>query len=216
MCDKMKEEICRSCIDCGSVRCDENDGPFPVFCLTTPLTEEDKEAIKALYMQPENNKAMIEAANLEYEGYGRLTRVEETVEYAKKLGVRRIGIATCTGLIRESRILAKILRYHGFEVYGVACKAGMIEKTSVGIRPECAEAGTYICNPIFQAKQLAKAGTELNIVMGLCVGHDSLFYKYSEALTTTLVVKDRVTGHNPAGVLYNSESYYRRKLFPKK
>lgn len=52
----------------------------------------------------------------------------------------------------------------------------------------------------------------MNIVMGLCVGHDSLFYKYSEALTTTLVVKDRVTGHNPVAALYTSHSYYKTKL----
>ena len=54
--------------------------------------------------------------------------------------------------------------------------------------------------------------TELNIVMGLCVGHDSLFNKYSEALVTTLVVKDRVLGHNPAAALYNANSYYHRLL----
>lgn len=54
--------------------------------------------------------------------------------------------------------------------------------------------------------------TDMNIVMGLCVGHDSLFYKYSEALTTTLVVKDRVTGHNPVAALYTSQSYYKTKL----
>ena len=59
-----------------------------------------------------------------------------------------------------------------------------------------------------QAKILNKEKTDMNIVMGLCVGHDSLFYKYSEALVTTLVAKDRVMGHNPAAALYTSESYY--------
>ena len=49
--------------------------------------------------------------------------------------------------------------------------------------------------------------------MGLCVGHDSLFYKYAEGLTTTMVVKDRVTGHNPVAAIYNAESYYKKKLF---
>ena len=45
------------------------------------------------------------------------------------------------------------------------------------------------CNPVLQAQLLNEAGTELNIVMGLCVGHDSLFYKHAKAVTTTLVVK---------------------------
>lgn len=58
-----------------------------------------------------------------------------------------------------------------------------------------------------------KEQTDLNIVMGLCVGHDSLFYKYAEGLTTTLVVKDRVLGHNPVAALYGAEGYYHDKLY---
>ena len=69
-----------------------------------------------------------------------------------------------------------------------------------------------MCNPILQAKLLNEAKTDLNLVVGLCVGHDSLFYKYSEALTTTVVTKDRVLGHNPAAALYTAESYYKRLM----
>ena len=128
--------------------------------------------------------------------------------FAKKINAKKIGIATCVGLLKESRILADILRRHGFEVYGVGCKAGTQKKTSVGI-PECCEGvGVNMCNPILQAKLLNKAKTDLNVVVGLCVGHDSLFYKYSEALTTTAVTKDRVLGHNPVAALYTADSYY--------
>ena len=63
-----------------------------------------------------------------------------------------------------------------------------------------------------QAKLLNEAKTDLNVVVGLCVGHDSLFYKYSEAITTTAVTKDRVLGHNPVAALYNAESYYSKLL----
>ena len=69
-----------------------------------------------------------------------------------------------------------------------------------------------MCNPILQAEFLNRQETEFNIVMGLCVGHDSLFYKYSEALVTTLVAKDRVLAHNPAGALYQAKAYYKRLL----
>ena len=48
--------------------------------------------------------------------------------------------------------------------------------------------------------------------MGLCVGHDSLFYKYAEGVVTTLITKDRVTGHNPAVVLYQLDSYYSKLM----
>ena len=67
-----------------------------------------------------------------------------------------------------------------------------------------------MCNPILQAKMLNQAKTDLNVVVGLCVGHDSLFYKYSEAITTTMITKDRVLGHNPAAALYTAETYYKR------
>lgn len=145
---------------------------------------------------------------VEYENYCKHTRVEEIMDFAKKINAKKIGIATCVGLLKESRILADILRRHGFDVYGVACKAGTQKKTSVGI-PECCEGvGVNMCNPILQAKLLNKAKTDLNVVVGLCVGHDSLFYKYSEALTTTAVTKDRVLGHNPVAALYTADSYY--------
>ena len=46
------------------------------------------------------------------------------MDFAKKINAKKIGIATCVGLLKESRILADILRRHGFEEYGVGCKAG--------------------------------------------------------------------------------------------
>ena len=67
-----------------------------------------------------------------------------------------------------------------------------------------------MCNPIAQARLLNDAKTDFNIMLGLCIGHDSLFLKHVEGLTTVFAVKDRVTGHNPMVALYTSESYYRR------
>ena len=72
--------------------------------------------------------------------------------------------------------------------------------------------GTFetLCNPIGQAELLNRAGTELNVAVGLCVGHDSLFFRHSEAPVTVLVAKDRVTGHNPIAALYTLHSYYKK------
>ena len=125
------------------------------------------------------------AAEVEAEGYLQWPRVTEIVEFAKRMGFKRLGIATCVGLLNESRILADVLRSHGFEVFGAA----------------------MMCNPALQAKVLNREKTELNIVVGLCVGHDSVFYKHSDAIVTTLVTKDRVTGHNPVAPLYTANSY---------
>lgn len=213
----MEKETARSCIDCGAVNCDKQDKSYPKFCLTTEnLNVEVLEESLKLYEEEENHKVMIEAANVEAEYYGIMTRVEETAEFAARMGFKKLGIATCVGLINESRILASILRKKGFEVFGVACKAGAIDKTQAGIAESCKKVGKNMCNPIHQAKRLNAEKTELNIVMGLCVGHDCLFHKYSDAWVTTLVTKDRVLGHNPAAALYNANSYYRRLLEEKK
>ena len=204
----------RSCVDCGFLKCCTEKGSYPDYCLTSCIDDRELDTLMDLYNDPENHEVMTNAALVEYEGYGRLSRVEETMLFAKKMGFHKLGIATCGGLIQESRMLARILRANGFEVYSVICKAGAIKKTTVGIDPKCESVGVQMCNPIYQARALNRAGTELNIVMGLCVGHDSLFYKYIDGLTTTLVVKDRATGHNPVAVLYGARGYFRSRLFP--
>ncbi len=55
---------------------------------------------------------------------------------------------------------------------------------------------------------LNESGCQFNIVLGLCVGHDSLFFKYCEGLMTVLVAKDRVLAHNPIGALHLADTYY--------
>jgi len=200
-----------SCIDCAVTRCDAHHSqrPYPAFCPSQALEKDRREAALAQYQNdPEDQKLAQAAAGVEADGYRKWPRVQETIVFAQRMGYHKIGIATCVGLIRESRTLAKILRAHGFTVYAVGCKVGELPKNDLGIPPEHHGPGDIACNPILQAELLNEAGTELNIVMGLCVGHDSLFYKHAKGITTTLVTKDRVTGHNPAAVLYNAESYY--------
>ena len=210
-----EETIRRSCADCGVTSCingtKEEEG-YPSFCVTQHIDASFVQDVVKLYDEAENRSVMEAAAGVECDFYCQKTRVEGVIEFARRIGAKKIGIATCAGLIRETRILTKILRHHGFEVYGVACKAGMVKKVDIGMPKEYEKVGINICNPILQAKILNNEQTDLNIVMGLCVGHDSLFYKYAQALTTTLVAKDRVTGHNPAAALYTLESYYKNKL----
>ncbi|MCK5682073.1 DUF1847 domain-containing protein, partial [bacterium] len=66
-----------------------------------------------------------------------------------------------------------------------------------------------MCNPILQAMILNQSKTDFNIMLGLCVGHDSMFLKEADAPCTVLAVKDRVLGHNPLSAIYNIDSYYR-------
>lgn len=112
-----------------------------------------------------------------------------------------------------SPYVSRILQANGFEAYAVTCKVAGQAKSSMGIPQKCEQIGAAMCNPILQALLLNEAHTDLNVVIGLCVGHDSLFYKYSDAYVTTLVTKDRVTGNNPVAALYTAESYYKKKFF---
>lgn len=176
----------------------------------------------ARYRGKSARKIYIAAAQTEKEAYkwvdGKLAptrpRVRELVEFAKKLGVKKIGISFCIGLSDEASRIVEILEHHGFTTYSVVCKCGAIDKTEFGVPavfkirdPSEFEAG---CNPILQAKLLNLAETEINVIVGLCVGHDMLFTMESKAPVTTLVVKDRLTGHNPAASLYTS--YHRRLI----
>ncbi len=118
-------------------------------------------------------------------------------------------------MIAEARTAAKIFRAHDLEVYGVGCKAGAVPKSNIGLSERCNSTGKNMCNPILQAKLLNGQKTDFNVVIGLCVGHDSLFFKYSEAPCTVLVAKDRVLAHNPVAALYQVNAYY-GKLLKKK
>lgn len=204
-----------SCVDCGTQNCKFKDRSYPEFCPTTNLKEADATWALERYQENRNHEVMVASAEVEFEGYCQWTRVEEIMQFARKIGAVKIGIANCIGLMNEARIFAKILRANNFEPYAVICKVAGKEKSSIGIPCECETIGAAMCNPILQARLLNEIKTDLNVVIGLCVGHDSLFYKYSEAYATTLVTKDRITGNNPAAALYTANSYYARKLMPK-
>jgi len=143
----------------------------------------------------------------------RWTRVEDTIALAKLMGYERIGIASCIGLLDETSRLCDILKAQGFTPLSVCCKAGSIDKLELGLTEKNkVRPGTFepACNPVAQAELLNRASSDMNIIVGLCVGHDMLFSKHANAPTTTLVVKDRVTGHNPVAVLYGQNFYYKR------
>ncbi|MEQ8155123.1 MAG: DUF1847 domain-containing protein [Clostridiaceae bacterium] len=211
-----KKQGCFSCSDCGILNCYRREKHFPSECLTENLSDTEIENVKELYKNDEFvSKLSSAAAEIEGTYYGKLTRVEEIIAFAKRIGAKKIGIATCIGLMNETKTFAKILKAKGIESYSVICKVGGIDKTEVGVPEELkVQKGCHesLCNPVLQAKLLAEQKTDLNVIVGLCVGHDSLFIKYSEAPVTTLITKDRVLGHNPAAALYTSGFYYKRLL----
>ena len=207
---------CLTCSSCTTAACRfKNEAKYPKFCLTANADNELVQETISIYTE---DKVLGEiarvSAEIEGEFYGRLTRVEETIEFIRRMNYKKVGIATCVGLLNESRILAKILTASGIDNYVVGCKTGAVDKTEIGVPNElklnkgCGHES--LCNPILQAKILENENTDFNIVMGLCIGHDTLFIKHSKAPTTVLVVKDRVLGHNPVQALYTANTIYSR------
>ncbi|MEI6448599.1 MAG: DUF1847 domain-containing protein [Actinomycetes bacterium] len=204
-----------TCATCARHACDEGDPlQAPTGC---PSLDPESDARLLQYFVDDNERLARSAALVESHGYCRKTRVEETIDFARRRGYERLGIAFCIGLRREAAVLSRVLTANGFTVASVVCKNGGLGKELLRIddadkvHPGAFEA---MCNPIGQARFLEKAGTQLNIMLGLCVGHDSLFIKYSAAPVTVLAAKDRVLGHNPLAALYLADGYYHSKLFP--
>lgn len=204
-----------TCAVCGVKACTaepETKIP-PGFCPMSAEPELLAEVERTYLADPTLRRMALESARTEAIGYCKATRVEEIMDFARRMGWTRLGIAHCVGLQQEAKAARDIFAAGGFEVFTVCCKAGSIDKERVGIQDaEKVRPGQYeaMCSPVGQAALLDKAGTEFNVVIGLCVGHDSLFFMHSRAPATVLVAKDRVLGHNPAAALYTSHSYYRR------
>ncbi|MGI6128553.1 MAG: DUF1847 domain-containing protein [bacterium] len=201
-----------TCAECKDKNCRQgNLDNVPQNC----PCRDDQDNIKALYKEEVNLNIAYNSALVESEGYCQWTRLEEIMQFAKKCGFNNLGVAFCIGLKTEALTLVQVLRKHGFTVNSVVCKNGSIPKEFLGIKEQDKlRPTTYepMCNPIGQAVALNKAHTDLNIILGLCVGHDTLFIKHSEAPVTVMAVKDRVLGHNPMAALYLADSYYKKKL----
>ncbi len=202
-----------SCAECTKLSCrSASHEDMPKNCPI--LTHSDiLEKTTAEYLKPEILKFYRNSILMEAEAFGRYPRLKETILFCKMMKYNHIGVAFCAGLADEAKIVGGLLRKAGFTVDSVCCKVGGTGKDYFGIskenwvRPK--DSFEPACNPIGQARLLADQKTDFNIIMGLCVGHDSLFIKYSDALCTVLVVKDRVCGHNPAAAIYlHKRSYW--------
>ncbi|MBO8167884.1 MAG: DUF1847 domain-containing protein [Thermoanaerobacteraceae bacterium] len=169
-----------------------------------------KFAVDEYYRKPEDDAAHRVSTWLEGSFYMQLTRLEEIIRFAKEMNYKKLGIAFCIGFSHEAKLLNKLLE-RDFKVSSVCCKVTGHDKETRQLKKIIQERYEAMCNPILQAEILNRDETDLNILLGLCVGHDILFTKYSKAPVTTFAVKDRVLAHNPLGALYSN--YYLSKKF---
>jgi uncharacterized metal-binding protein len=208
---KYEDPACAYCPDTvRACRVGESVERGPGYC-PSKVAPDGISAATAKYNDPGIRRVSHVSALVEATGYCKWTRVQEVCEFAKRMGFEKIGIATCISFVDQAKVLSGILESHGFEVVSVACKHGGIPKEDLGIKDEeKIRPGKFeaMCNPVGQAELLKRAGCEFNVVLGLCVGHDSLFFKHAEGLTTVLVAKDRVLAHNPIGALNLADTYY--------
>ncbi len=138
-----------------------------------------------------------------------LCRLSELVYYCLEMRYQRIGLAYCTDLLEPAEIVARVFRRF-FTVYPVCCKVGgiVVPDPLSGLYAEKGEilARQVACNPQGQAEVLNRVATDFNVVMGLCIGADCIFSRFSEAPVTTLFVKDKSLANNPIGAVYSD--YY--------
>lgn len=151
------------------------------------------------------------------QGYGDIRpvkpRILEIVEFAHRLDYSRLGLTFCMGLRKEAAAVNTLFEKAGFEVVSVGCKAGGLPKSGLGLEKKDQVDTTAdfetMCNPVFQALVANESEVQLNVLLGLCVGHDSMFIQHAEAPVTVLAVKDRLLGHNPLAAVNQMDAYYR-------
>ena len=188
---------------------------LPEFCPMKTSEETIKKVIER-YGKDDVKRIYVPATITEKEAYERVRgvrmavrpRIKELIEFGKLIHANKIGMAFCAGMRDEAKRIMEFLEKSGFSVASVLCKCGGIDKTRLHVEKEYKiddplkfEAG---CNPVLQAQLLNDAKTDINVIVGLCLGHDMLFAMNSKASVTTLIVKDRLLGHNPVIALYSN------------
>lgn len=166
-------------------------------CTKGKICTHTNEKISLEYVS--NNQDMLKGSSYIPNGF---SRINEIIQFAKYMEYKKIGIAFCIAMYREAEIIHKMLEKH-FEVFSVICKIGGIDKDEFDIPKFNENIHETTCNPIGQAFELNELNTDLNVLVGLCIGHDILFTQQSKAPTTTLIVKDRLYRHNPIKAFEN-------------
>lgn len=177
------------------------------------LRGEDCDALGGRWVGTPTDQAslsMREAAlDVSFESERTLCRLSELIYFCLEMHYQKIGLAYCVDLEEPTEILVHVLRRF-FDVYPVCCKIGGQIISDAVTPPLSAKAHSsscqVACNPFGQAEALNRCETDINVLVGLCVGSDCLLTKLSEAPVTTLFVKDKSLANNPIGAVYSD--YY--------
>lgn len=192
------------CAECPSKLCvsgPSEDGP--TFCpmKTAPDVFEDA---RTIVQKPEIQKMFRGVARTWKDTRLSKNRIEEVMTYARNMDFKRLGVVFCIGLADQGEVVSAVFKKNGFEVVSACCMTGGFSSDDVGLSEEDKiyhEGRQPQCNPVGQALLMNKFRSDLNVLIGLCVGDDALFIKHSDAPVTILAVKDRLNAHNPLAAI---------------
>ena len=187
-----------------------DDKGIPSYCQANHYVAEIEET-KKVYAEPEVVDIYTAACVVGKKNDGYRPRIEEALDFARQMKFARVGFAACVAFGRELEVIRRLFEQEGIEVFSAGCQIGRSSATDRGLPHLEAYPDNSTCNPVAQAEILNKAQTQLNFIIGLCMGHDILFTRYSSAPVSTLIVKDRLLGNNPAAAIYGWHA--RRSLF---
>lgn len=169
---------------------------IPSACPTRAMPEVFEKAGETYRKEGEDARTLWKAfSRLVGTGGASRSRVEHIIEFSTSAGFKTIGIAGCVRYITEMQFLRKLFAKYGFESHVAVCKMDGLGFDDIRIEKE---SDWIICNPLAQAELLNGLQCDLNVTLGLCMGHDLIFGKYSEAYVTNLVVKEKISDDAPS------------------
>jgi len=197
--DRPRETV--GCHRCKTISClQQYPEGIPRYCRAGKFPEIIRNTQKA-YLEPDIARIHLATARVLKKGSFMWPRVQECIEFARELDAKKVGLAVCIALLREGRAMAQLLEAADLDVVTVGCMIGAVKPQDTGVPDELVNEIGIACNPLAQAEIMNQEGTELNFIYGLCVGHDTLFIRHSEAPVTYVAAKDAVTGDNPGAAL---------------
>jgi uncharacterized metal-binding protein len=189
---------CAHCATAGSFKGDVSRMPRTCPTRTHAAVATDVSG----YLTDERQALMRAADATPFQPDGSLrNRVQEVAHYAHGRGMRRIGVAFCVSLLKESQELARQLEAEGLETELVCCRVGAVDHDAIHLPKAHPERFAAICNPVAQARLLNERKVDLVAQVGLCVGHDLVLQEECDAPITTMVVKDRALDHHTVTAL---------------
>lgn len=175
------------CVNCTPKTCRQSE--------SCGVEKFEKAELLDIYNNPENQKIISAAASLVDNGKaGKLSRLQELIEFIKKMDYKKVGLAYCYGMEKDAKAFRDIFKNENIKLRTVSCTVGGVNQNEVN-DDSCIE--KVSCNPLGQAEQLNSEGVDFVIIMGICLGHDILLQRNLKADFTTFVVKDRVYSNAP-------------------